>query len=1657
MTKSRFFRTVAAALLLVPCALAQDYGLSERPNVGAYFDGTFPTEAPSIPANWTTVVAFPNLSFQGAVGLTSIPGTNKLIVWEREGKIWVFDNNPAVTTKTLVVDLSANTQGWDDSGMLAVAVHPDFANNRQIYLWYNWRGGQAGGTGDLGPVIGDFDTRPPTNTPTRNRLSRFVLDSNFQATQASEYVVIDQKDNTVWHNGGGMFFHPTNGFLYITNGDDQQGGTNAQRIDLSLFSGVLRIDVDKRGGSISHAPPKRAANEVSPDWPRYYVPNDNPFVGQTNVLEEFFAIGLRSPHRMTHDPVTNRIFIGDVGQETREEISVIEPSDPPGLNFQWNRIEGLNGDLTGTYIGVNKRPIIDYLHGTGDNSSCVVGGYVYRGTEFPELVGKYIFGDNMSGKIWYLDETTTPATKVLLAVLPDGQGFNSGNDYLGLGSFGVDANNELYICQLGTTSGKIYKLQRGGPPPGTPLPATLSATGLFSDLATLTPSPKLIPYSLNEPFWSDGAIKSRWATVPDSTAIGFQPTGEWAFPTGSVLVKHFDLPSSDVDANAMHRLETRVIVKKSDGTVYGATYKWRADQSDADLLDGGLTENIPIATAPVGTFTSQDIGSPTLAGSTTRDGDVVTIVAGGDDIWGTTDKFHFAHQQRTGDFDIQVRVESVTQADLYTKTGLMVRDSLAANARHVMALVFPSNAARNNNVGGYEFQYRATAGGGAAAIYPPLPQPRVNYPDTWLRMKREGDTFIAYSSSDGFNWTEYARVTQDYPDTVYFGMAVTAHVAAQNATTTAKFHLNSRRQPWYYPSRQDCLRCHNSQAGGVLGPSTRQFNKDQLYSGSGVTDNQIRAWNHVGLFSNAPVEADIPTMQKLSHHSDTSASLMERARSYLDSNCSYCHRPNGVHALWDGRYQTPFDEQGIYYGLVNDNLGKPNGRVIVPQDLSNSILHTRINKVGEHQMPPLGRNMVDTAGVQMIEQFINSLQPETVLPPATLVANAISQNEVTLTWADLSENEVGFGIERSVDNISFEQIGIVGAGVTTYTDATVDPYTTAYYRVAAFGEHVFSTYSNVASATTDSGTPAAEIRITGNGRVIFNNDATPGFADGTDFGSAVSTGGQVVRTFTVESLGDAPLLLTGTPVVKLEGSGAGSFSVISQPPSSLPGPGGFAFQIRFQPTSNGAKTASVVIASNDPSEANTVFAITGNAVATDIAGWWKFDETSGTSAADSSGNTRTGTLQSPLPVWTPTGGRLNGALQFTGAQNQGVTVPSNGFNPTASIAISSWVNAVNWSGNRRVVQKGNNDNQYRLLAENNKLVWDISAVGRLETDLPPAGKWFHVIGTYDGAEMRIYVDGALVASQVETGAIPTTTNALNIGTKTTGSTAGDHMNGYLDDVRIYYRGVTPAEAGLIGSQNSFVTIAASDPVAQKGTANTASFTVTRSGPTPIADAPALPVGLILSYGAGQALPRVDYSISPQPTAFVIPAGQASATLTVTAVDRPLPTGVLNVTLSLADSPGYLAGAPASAQIQIQDSAVNNWKINNFGSLAEAQAAAADDNADVDGDGLSVLMEAALGGSPLLNDTTRRPDEEVELIGGQLYLTSTYTRPKPALAGISYFHRASFDLSDDSWNDAVMLPGYPQDNGNGTETVKIRSLLPITEQPSQFLRLEVTRP
>ena len=793
------------------------HGLSERPGTGPFLDGTMPEIAPAISGNWSAVVAFPNLKFTNSVGLTHVPGTDQLCVWEREGRIWTFQNQWDTTDKKLVLDISDQCQGWDDSGLLGVAFHPGFATNHFVFVWYTWV--------KPGTVVGSPTTRPNPVLPDtyHDRLSRFTLDDNGVAIPGSETVFVDLTDQTVWHHGGGMFFHPGNGFLYWTDGDNSVGD-NDQIINKSMYSGVFRIDVDCQGGTVSHAPPRQPLNGVTA---HYYIPNDNPFVGQSNVLEEFFCLGLRSPHRMTYDPGSGRIFIGDVGESSREEIDVIEPGES-ALNFQWNRCEGTLGTMVEPYIGISRGPVLDYPHSDG---RAVIGGYVYRGKEFAaDLGGKYIFGDNVMRIVWALDETTTPKTKIVLCVMPKGDGPNSGTDYTGLSSFGTDADGELYFCQMSSIGGRIYRLARGGPPPPKQtLPKLLSQTGVFADLPALQPAAGLLPYSVNSPLWSDGAVKSRWVALATNAVVGFASSGRWSFPAGTVFVKHFSLPVDDTDPKVLRRLETRLLVRDASGAVYGASYKWRADNSDADLVNAGFTEDVAVKTA----------------------------------------------------------------------TG-------------------------------------------------------------------------------------------------------------------------SRVQKWFYPGRQDCLTCHTSISGGVLGVNTRQLNGDFVYPATGIRDNQLRVWSHLALFDKPVADKNLPLLPRLVNVTNTLANLNTRVRSYLDANCSHCHQPGGAGAFFDARFDTPLAKQNLINGPVQNPLGIAGAKVIMPGDTNKSLLFHRVSMLGQNQMPPIAKNVIDDQAVAVIAKWISSMHAITASLPRT--------------WSDADIGDVGIPGEASYLRGQFNLIA-TGSDIWENTDS----------------------------------------------------------------------------------------------------------------------------------------------------------------------------------------------------------------------------------------------------------------------------------------------------------------------------------------------------------------------------------------------------------------------------------------------------------------------------------------------------------------------------------------------------------------------------------------------------------------------------------------------
>jgi uncharacterized repeat protein (TIGR03806 family) len=191
------------------------------------------------------------------------------------------------------------------------------------------------------------------------------------------------------------------------------------------------------------------------------------------------------------------------------------------------------------------------------------------------------------------------------------------------------------------------------------------------------------------------------------------------------------------------------------------------------------------------------------------------------------------------------------------------------------------------------------------------------------------------------------------------------------------------QQSWYYPSRQDCLTCHTANAGGVLGVKTRQMNRSFAYP-SGVSDNQLRTWSHLGLFAPGFKDEYLRSFAALASADDASRTLEDRARSYLDANCSQCHRPGGTVANFDARYDTPVARQALIDGPVLIDQGIDHPRVISPHDIWRSIAYMRANTTGDIKMPPLARETIDQKGMQLLKDWINSLPGRPVLPPPVI-------------------------------------------------------------------------------------------------------------------------------------------------------------------------------------------------------------------------------------------------------------------------------------------------------------------------------------------------------------------------------------------------------------------------------------------------------------------------------------------------------------------------------------------------------------------------------------------------------------------------------------------------------------------------------------------------
>jgi uncharacterized repeat protein (TIGR03806 family) len=486
------------------------------------------------PVTYRPVDAFPMLpGFSNPVWVGTAPDDNTtMFVVEQGGTIYAFDKRDDVAMRSTF--LRATVMSGGEEGLLGLAFHPDYADNDRFYVYYSSNSGCPSGF-----------TRCSVISEYRRSAPRMA-----DAGSERRLLVIGQPYSN--HNGGDMHFG-NDGYLYIALGDGGSGGDpdgHGQNRN-SLLGKILRIDVDTMTGGR-----------------QYGIPAGNPFADGMGGRAEIYAWGLRNPWRMRFDRVTGALWIGDVGQGAWEEVDKI--TEPGNLGWNIREGEGCYGGGACEMDGL-VAPIYDYDRGDGN---CVTGGAVYRGPEFPDLYGLYLFADYGSGRVWSLRERAGMAPEVI-------ELFDAGSPT----SFGEDNDGRLYITSFGRG---ILKLE-ATTPMGEEIPELLSDTGCFTDTAAHTVAPGVIPYDVSMALWSDGAEKLRYLALPNLELA--EPTRDdaWEFPVGTVFIKTFTVEESG--RAEPRRLETRMLTRDSTGW-HGYTWRWNDAQTDAVLLPGSMTETI---------------------------------------------------------------------------------------------------------------------------------------------------------------------------------------------------------------------------------------------------------------------------------------------------------------------------------------------------------------------------------------------------------------------------------------------------------------------------------------------------------------------------------------------------------------------------------------------------------------------------------------------------------------------------------------------------------------------------------------------------------------------------------------------------------------------------------------------------------------------------------------------------------------------------------------------------------------------------------------------------------------------------------------------------------------------------------------------------------
>jgi len=856
----------------------------------------------------------------------------RLFLCEKVGRVRVVKNGALLGTS--FVDLSGVVDNTNERGLMSVCFDPSFSSNGWVYVFYTRKEG----------------------TRRFSRIARFTASGDLAS--GSETVIFDVSDlgSAGNHNGGGLRFGQ-DGKLYISTGENANGA-NAQNTGNQLGK-LLRLNKDGT------------------------IPTDNPnYASYSGNNRAIVALGLRNAFTLAVQRTTGLLYVNDVGA-SYEEINRYDTNlAPVHRNYGWSTIDGPIGSQTPPTGYAN--PVNAY----NTNKSAICGGDFYNPVSpgvdaFPASYnGRYFFCD-YAGWIKYIDPenpgtrvdfATSAARPIDVEVAPDGALWYIARAGMGGGSVADNTSS---------TNGTLWRVRWTGGGQATRVAFTQQPTTVNVG-ATITPAVRVTVQDS-----SGNAVPSSTATV--TLAIGTNPGGATLGGTTSVAAVSGVATFSNLSLNnagtgytltaassgltgatsSMFNVQAQVatpVIIPDGGSYSGPVWVQISTATSGTTIRYTTDGSTPTASSTAYTTPFQRTGTTTVRAFATRSGftdstvATATITITGSTTYGMDYRPPVSGiaMPATVSGSLPVTLSATgafsTASSLTVKPGMVpftVNSPLwSDNADKKRWVALPGSAKIGFNATG-EFTWPggtvlvkhfeiATASGGTRRL------------ETRLLV-------LDAAGTNGYGVTYKWRADNSEADLVVAGGADEVLTDVTGSPT------------WHYPARDQCLQCHTANAGFVLGPKTRQLNGTFSYP-TGRVDNQLRTWNYLQMFATRIDESAIAGLRKTVPLTDATASLETRVRSYLDSNCSGCHRPNGTGAAFDARFDVAMDQQAIINGDLRDALGISGAKVVVPRDLAKSVMHLRMMSTDPvRRMPPIGRNVVHTAATDLLAQWIGAL------------------------------------------------------------------------------------------------------------------------------------------------------------------------------------------------------------------------------------------------------------------------------------------------------------------------------------------------------------------------------------------------------------------------------------------------------------------------------------------------------------------------------------------------------------------------------------------------------------------------------------------------------------------------------------------------------------